>query len=312
MVQDQARPMMVVMQLGGEGGEPASVTPDYAGDYGSFKPCQNFKVINCYKGEDYEGGGVGINDRKVAAALKSSRGLANTVRRLFQVKSHKFYRGGLKSGKLHGRNLARAAFPSESYAQRVFRKKQENDTLDTAVELLVDFSGSMSGSRLDTACAGAGLLSSTLTTLGMPNEIVGFTEPFGVANPPCIQYIIKPFGLRMSEPAVLESFGHASKCTNHNNDGDSLLWAYSRLMARPEKRKVLIVLSDGRPESGRNGAASNHASVVKEIEKQGLVDLVGIGIESEEVNNFYTTSFVVNNTSDLPNAILNTIKRKIL
>lgn len=308
----EAAKALKAMMGEGTDGEPSGVTPDYVGDYSAFKPCQNFKVIDCYKGDSYCGGAEGIHKKEVSKALTKSRGLANIVRRLFQVKSHKFYRGGLKSGKLHGRNLARAAFPSETYSQRVFRKKQENDTLDTAVELLVDFSGSMSGSRLNTACAGAGLLSSTLTTLGMPNEIIGFTEPFGVANPPCIQYVIKPFGLRMSEPAVLESFGHASKTTNHNNDGDSLLWAYSRLMARPEKRKVLIVLSDGRPESGRHGAASNHASVVKEIEKQGLVDLVGIGIESHEVNNFYTTSFVVNDTSDLPNAILNTIKRKIL
>lgn len=294
-------------------GEPVGPCMEYTEpSSGAFSPCLGFDVVHTYKGEvhpDADGTSRWIDDHDLDAGLKSSRILSRVVRRLFQVKAHKFYRGGLKSGKLHGRNLSRAAFPSESYAQRVFRKKQDNDTLDTAVSLLVDFSGSMAHDRITTACAGAGLLSSTLTTLGMSNEIIGFTE----RGKRCVQYIIKPFNLRMPEHEVVNSFKTAGRLLCMNNDGDSLLWTYERLKTRTEKRKVLIVLSDGQPASHRVGDSSSYLKqVVKEIEQEGIVDIVGIGIECNDVKRYYSTNYVVQYATDLPDAILNTIKRKIL
>ena len=32
-----------------------------------------------------------------------------------------------------------------------------------------------------------------------------------------------------------------------NIDGEALLWAHHRLMARPEQRRILMVISDGAP-----------------------------------------------------------------
>lgn len=303
--------LMKHLQSDEEGEAPKDLEMEYTKPSGKFRPCQDFEVVRSYLGETASNarGRPALGEGAVTQQLTKSRALSNAVRRLFQVKAHKFYRGGLKSGKLHGRNLARAAFPSESYSQRVFRKKQENDTLDTAVELVVDFSGSMHGRRLDTACAGAGLLSSTLTTLGMPNEVIGFTERRGK----CIQYIIKPFELRMQEGDVVQSFKKASHLLYQNNDGDSLLWAYNRLKRRPEKRKIMVVLSDGAPSCDRAGDSYTYLQeVVKQIESEGLVEIVGIGIETRSVEEFYPVNYIVNDTKGLPAAILNTIKRKII
>jgi cobaltochelatase CobT len=97
-----------------------------------------------------------------------------------------------------------------------------------------------------------------------------------------------------------------------NADGDSILFAYNRLKGRKEKKKLLIVLSDGQPAAHRGrGIYGFTHKVVKQIEKEGVVDIYGIGIESSAVENFYTQHTVINDSSELEKALLTVLKNKL-
>ena len=100
----------------------------------------------------------------------------------------------------------------------------------------------------------------------------------------------------------------------YNYDGESVRLAAQELMLRPEKRKVLFVLSDGAPgESGGEAVYSKHLKqITEEIEARGLVDIVGIGIQDASVRQFYKRNFVVNNLNDLPTMVLSELARQLL
>jgi cobalamin biosynthesis protein CobT len=81
-----------------------------------------------------------------------------------------------------------------------------------------------------------------------------------------------------------------SICANCNADGESILWAASRLLAREEAIKVLIVASDGMPAGGdgiHEAAFLKYA--VQRIENAGVY-IGGLGIGTEYVKQFYRVS----------------------
>src|SRR3546814_4884026 len=70
-----------------------------------------------------------------------------------------------------------------------------------------------------------------------------------------------------------------------NIDGEALLWAHQRLIARPEERRVLMVISDGAPgdDSTLSVNPGNYLErhlreVIQWIELRSCVELVAIGL----------------------------------
>jgi cobalamin biosynthesis protein CobT len=95
-----------------------------------------------------------------------------------------------------------------------------------------------------------------------------------------------------------------------NLDGTSLIEFAKRLLARPEKRKLMIVFSDGEPCSHMDpGVLWEHLKwAVPEIEKNGI-EMVGVGIQTRAVHNFYKKAFVVNKLEELPAKVMGELKR---
>src|SRR5690606_31499712 len=145
--------------------------------------------------------------------------------------------------------------------------KQERDTQfrDTVVTLLLDNSGSMRGRPITVAATCADILARTLERVGVSVEILGFTtrawkggqsrelwlkngKPAAPGRLNDLRHIIyksadmpwrrarRNLGLMMREGLLKE-----------NIDGEALLWAHRRLIARPEQRKILMMISDGAP-----------------------------------------------------------------
>jgi cobaltochelatase CobT len=84
-----------------------------------------------------------------------------------------------------------------------------------------------------------------------------------------------------------------------NIDGEAVAWAHARLMARSEKRKVLVVVSDGTPMDEATLSANGHdyldnhlASVVEDIERRSPVKLAAIGI-GHNVSRFYRNALTI-------------------
>jgi hypothetical protein len=291
---------------------------DYDGNYVPT-PWKDTLVINYVTGKSNY---PRIN--AVANSISSSRyrfkgleskpvdGFANKVRRLLQIRSKGRWEYGTKKGSLHTANLYRVGMKdAEGYNQRVFKRHIISDVLDTAVMVLVDDSGSMGGSKIVHATEAAMHISHTLgNTLHIPIEIAGFTE-LGCKN---TMFLYRAFTCKhLSNDKIVARMSHAANYMDQNADADAILWGHSRLAQRKEKRKLMIVLSDGSPASSKAGDCMGYTKrIVKAIEETSPIDIVAIGIEDTNVKKIYKQHYVIQQSSELEKAMLTIIERKVI
>ena len=234
---------------------------------------------------------------------------------------------GHRSGRLHAAALSKLTMFGD---ERVFRRKHENHTKDVSVSLLIDCSGSMSGTKIDAAAKAAYGLASVLDRLKIKNEVLGFTtsgrlpaEAFVEERKTGVRYsrhlklyipILKGFEEGMT-PEVKRRFAYLahSHILSENVDGESVQIAASRLAVRREKRKILIVLSDGQPACpGDYHSLGPHLrSVIEDTEKMG-VEVLGIGIMTTAPAAYYPKHVLLNSISELPTEVIGQIKRLLL
>jgi len=259
--------------------------------------------------------------------------LQKDLERAIAARSLSQWSAGHRSGRLHSANLSRLIVGDD----RVFRRREESRTKDVAVELVVDMSGSMSGSKIHIASQTAFALSAVLERLQIANEVIAFTTgrecgseaerdearktskriggSFEFSRTEQIYMpIVKGFQERHST-GVKSRFGWLPNCGNMRNniDGESLQYAHRRLMSRKETGKIMIVLSDGAPAgAGDWSALDNHLrNVVKDIGKSG-VKVIGIGIESSAVQKYYPKYIVLNNMADLASTVIKELRTLLL
>lgn len=226
---------------------------------------------------------------------KTNPNFAHQVRMLLQIRARSKTRYGQKRGKLQTSAVTRVLSDDPELARRVFKRKIVADTLDTAVCLLVDQSGSMCSpeghyARFTHAAVAATMMSEVIgNVLHIPTEVLSFTDSGklesgdGFSQRPYI-YIHRKYEEKLVPIERMQrSFAHASGDSMGNNaDGDHIIWAHHRLMQQKAKRKVLIVFSDGQPAGGYRGNTAAHTrATVNEIQDRSPVHIIGIGIGSE-------------------------------
>jgi len=247
--------------------------------------------------------------------------LANRLQRRLMAQQNRSWDFDQEEGMLDAARLARVVSnPSHSLSYKIER---ETDFRDTVVTLLIDNSGSMRGRPISIAAISADIMARTLERCGVKTEILGFTtrawkggqtrEDWLAANRPSnpgrlndLRHIVykkadepwrhakKNLGLMMREGLLKE-----------NIDGEALLWAHSRLIARPEERRILMVISDGAPVddstlSVNHGAyLENHLrKVIEWIESRSPVQLVAIGI-GHDVTRYYKKAVTIMDAEQL-------------
>lgn len=253
--------------------------------------------------------------------------LQKDLERAIAARSAATWSSGHRSGRLHPSALARlTAFKDD----RVFRRKHINESKDVAVSLLVDCSGSMGGSRIRTAAYAAYGLSSVLDRMMISNEVLGFTTEGGL--PAEMKAEEARLGIRYARREalyipIIKSFGERLTSENkkrfaalpsvnwlcENVDGESVQIAASRLAQRREKRKILIVLSDGQPACPGDfkQLVAHLKKSVRDVEKSGI-DVIGIGIESDAPRLFYSKHVVLNDVSELPTTVIGELKKFLM
>jgi len=210
-----------------------------------------------------------------------------------------------KQGTINDRDLFRVAFKEED----LFKQKRRKIELDAAVTLLVDCSGSMSGSKIQTATDVAIILSETLNLVGVPFEVLGFTQVGGGSHhykegytrvSPLLGYVVKPFERKLDHKTKGAMGSLPEVLLYQNLDGESLRWAARRLAERKESKKLLIVICDGAPAGyARYNPDEDLIQVARQIEDSGEINLFCIGVQYSSVGRYYTNHCKVDKVSEL-------------
>lgn len=258
--------------------------------------------------------------------------LQKQLERAVAAQDKKAWESGLRRGKVNPSALFRTGFGDD----RLFRRRHETKAKNTVVSLVVDCSGSMNWSgRIAIAGKAAYALSSTLERLRIRHEVIGFTtkesSPMvramradtavtGVRyarNEALYMPIFKGFGERLAGDSIARiaylGTPGVRGMLKENVDGECVQIAHHRLVQQRADKHIMIVLSDGSPACpGDRSAQFRHLKdVVKKIEASGTT-VVGIGIETNSVKDFYSRTVVLNSLSDLPTTVVKELSAAIL
>jgi cobaltochelatase CobT len=251
--------------------------------------------------------------------------LANKLQRRLQAQQNRSWEFDLEEGTLDAGRLARiVANPTTPLS---FKVEKDTEFRDTCVTLLLDNSGSMRGRPISIAAICADVLARTLERCNVKVEILGFTtrawkgglareawlndgRPTQPGRLNDLRHIIyksadapwrraRPnLGLMMKEGLLKE-----------NIDGEALEWAHRRMAARPEARKILMVISDGAPvdDSTLSVNPANYLEkhlrdVIAMVERKKQVELLAIGI-GHDVTRYYDRAVTITDVEQLAGAM---------
>lgn len=235
----------------------------------------------------------------------NSTQLTKKVRNILKVYSQAKYQGGKKKGKINKKAIASITTGNDA----IFRKKVVSDTLDTAVMLLVDSSGSMAGHNYLHASASACIMVECLQSLNIPVSAYGFSYNWDNSHNTMFQ--LKTFNEKVDKAKMVSRVCSSSVFLAGNSDAESLLFGYDKLMQQKQKRKIMIVLSDGEPADGYN-PHQFLIKVAKDIENSHNCELYSIGINTTAVTRYYKNNVVLEDPAELESKLLEVIKSSII
>ena len=251
--------------------------------------------------------------------------LANKLQRLLMAQQNRHWEYDLEEGMLDASRLTRIII--DPMYPLSFKREKDTTFRDTCVTLLLDNSGSMRGRPIMVAAMCADILGRTLERVGVKTEILGFTTRAwkgGLAREKWLAAGKPPQPGRLNDlrhivyKAADEPWRRAKRnlglmmregLLKENIDGEALTWAHNRLIARPEQRRILMVISDGAPvdDSTLSVNAGNYLEqhlrrVIEEIETRSSVELTAIGI-GHDVTRYYRKAVTIVDAEQLGGAM---------
>ncbi len=255
--------------------------------------------------------------------------LANRLQRKLMAQQSRAWEFDIEEGLLDPSRLTRVVIDDMrgQFSPLSFKREKDMNFRDTVVTLVLDNSGSMRGRPITVAATCADILARTLERCGVKVEILGFTTKawkggqsreawLQAGKPPApgrlndLRHIIyksadapwrrarRNLGLMMREGLLKE-----------NIDGEALDWAYKRLLARTEQRRILMMISDGAPvdDSTLSVNAGNYLEkhlryVIEEIEERSPIELIAIGI-GHDVTRYYRRAVTIVDAEELGGAM---------
>ncbi|KQT85859.1 cobaltochelatase subunit CobT [Aurantimonas sp. Leaf443] len=267
----------------------------------------------------------GFLDKQLTSLQGVVGRLANRLQRRLMAQQSRSWDFDLEEGYLDTARLTRLV--TDPMQPLSYKMERDTDFRDTIVTLLIDNSGSMRGRPITVAATCADILARTLERCGVKVEVLGFTtrawkggqsrEAWLKAGKPQkpgrlndLRHIIyksadapwrrarRNLGLMMREGLLKE-----------NIDGEALLWAHRRLIARSEQRRILMMISDGAPvdDSTLSVNPGNYLerhlrAVIEEIETRSPVELLAIGI-GHDVTRYYRRAVTIVDAEELAGAM---------
>jgi cobaltochelatase CobT len=251
--------------------------------------------------------------------------LANKLQRRLLAQQNRSWDFDLEEGVLDAARLTRVVIdPMHALS---FKHERDTEFRDTVVTLLLDNSGSMRGRPIMVAACCADILARTLERCGVKVEILGFTtkawkggqareqwlaggKPAGPGRLNDLRHIIyktadTPWRRARKNLALMMREG----LLKENIDGEALAWAHKRMLARPEQRRILMMISDGAPVDDSTLSVNSGSylelhlrQVINEIEAKSPVELMAIGI-GHDVTRYYQRAVTITDPSELAGAM---------
>lgn len=232
---------------------------------------------------------------------------------------------GEEEGYIDGRRLSTIlASPDE---RRLFMQERFHPQAHSLVTFLIDCSGSMKEQAKPVATM-VDIMTRALEHVGASTEILGYTTGAwngGKAQRDWMRRGRPAFPGRLNEVAY-RVFKSADKNWRRSRagiaallkpdlfregiDGEAVAWAATRMLAREEPRKILVVISDGCPMDTATKLANdefyldNHLKqVVQAYERSQEIQVLGVGV-GLDLSPFYRHSLSIDLSQGLKNQML--------
>ncbi|ENM5747441.1 VWA domain-containing protein [Vibrio mimicus] len=207
--------------------------------------------------------------------------------------------------KRHGLRVATHRLAaSQAGESRLFIQRQPRIAPNAAVHLLVDISGSMGkpigeGNRKYFHVANEAALALSMALEGIPGVVPAVSYFPGIHQEVSIALLPK------------QSVRHRAACFDQKPRGctpmaQAMWFAANSLLAQKQKRKLMIVLTDGDPDDW----AATH-DIVDRCRRSGF-ELLGIGIQTRSVEKFFPQSIVINDVKDLKRELFEVTQQRLI
>lgn len=258
-------------------------------------------------------------EKHLSAGVSST--LAKDLERAIASRNRVQFIPGQRRGRIHGASLYRLAMNDD----RVFRKKEDHRAVNACVQQVIDLSGSMDGVKIQLALASAYTIADALDRINVPNIITGFTT-FGSPDyetrskrgftrfEALMLPIIKNWNEKANSPEIRARMGCVCETFPllNNVDGESVAQLATLFAGRMEDKKIMLVMSDGEPCATGSGFHQHLRTVTKEIETLSDIELMAIGILTDEPRRYYKNYALVNSVEELEPSVVTELSRIIL
>ncbi|WP_088279168.1 cobaltochelatase CobT-related protein [Ideonella sp. A 288] len=239
-------------------------------------------------------------DRRIAAQGVHVARLARDLQALLAEPTRDGWDSAQEEGLIDGRRLAQlVAVPTE---RRLFRTERREPVADCVLAFLIDCSGSMR-EHIESVAMVVDVTARALELAGVASEVLGFTTGAWNGGRAMRDWIAAG---RPAQPGRLNEAAHLvfkdadtpwrrarpgiaallkADLFKEGIDGEAVDWACARLAQRPERHKLLVVVSDGCPMDGATNLANDPQyldqhlrEVVARHEQAGEVQVFGLGV----------------------------------
>lgn len=302
----------------------------------------NCDEVNSRHNQPYwsKGGCEGVYRKCKEEAGSNLATIKRKLERVLLENKQTHWQNGSRSGRL---DVRRNAVKIVNYKPNVFRKREEERVVNSALSILIDQSGSMAGPRNQLCAVTTIAICEALESSHVPVEVVGhqmgcvpmrtdkqrkagrrmnMAAEFGSGTVQVEPGYGRYQQLRMNIHKSFDDTLHQAKgplgamwgkAAGGNADGDAIRWTAKRLAERPEPRKIMFVLSDGAPSwySCTHDNQQWTRDCVQEAIEKGI-HVVGLGIQTDVVKKFYPEYIVVNTLEEFAKTYIDNIVRLLV
>ncbi len=268
-------------------------------------------------------------DLKLAKQERISKQLTAKLKRKLLAKKQIFFEFNKEEGLLDRKKISQII--ARPLSGNNYLTVREDDYQNTVLSILLDNSGSMRGTPIVTSAMAAEIIAKIFEGFGIKTEILGFTtvdwrggqarklwEECGKPKNPGRLSDLRHIIYKHADQSFKKSKNNLALMLKdgilkENIDGEALIWASTRLKNRSEKRRILLVISDGTPvddstnSNNEGDILSDHLhQTIHRLEKHSKIEIAAIGI-GHNVGDFYHNSITVKNIAELGDVMINKI-----